>query len=148
MKKDELDGIGKIKIYKGVVHKLYADDFSLVRSRPVGTKKEDKGKVAYFYINSNGQDVCIDHGKVLPDRKEAVKQCDAAIQKNAATLINALSGRVKDPKEQHRILDAVKKDTESLYYDKNELKFDQEMPKKKLKQMIETRNNKQNKNKK
>ena len=140
MKKDELDGIGKIKIYKGLVHKIYADDFTLVRNRPVGTKKEAKGKVAYFYRNANGKDVCIDYGQILPDRKEAVKNCDAAIQQNTAILINALSGRVKDPKEAHRILDDVKKETESLYYVSDELKFDQEMPKKKLKQMMEDRN--------
>ena len=161
MKKDDnvdiladLSGIGKIRIYKGSIYKLYKDDFSLVRSRPVGITKDSRTEPAskgtkqgYFYLNSKSEYVSIDYGKVLPDRATAMKKCDELLAKNIPTLMNTLS-RVQDPKEQHRILDGVKKNTTVPYIYNEEIKFDQEMPKKKLKQMVEARNNKQNKNKK
>ena len=166
MKKDEssdiladLSGLGKVRIYVGTINKLYKDDFSLFRNKPAGITKDTRteknpklpAKQGYFYIKTKGSSteyVSIDYGRVLPNRATAMKKCDELLAKNIPTLMNALS-RVKDPKEQHRIFDAVTKDTEVPYiYSADDIKFYQEMPKKKLKSLLESRNSKQNKNKK
>lgn len=151
MKKDGLDGIGKVKIYKGTVYRVFADNFSLNKGRPVGTKNVDKGKIAYFYRTVDGNEVCIDTGidssKVFSSRNSAFNNCDAAILNNAENIKKALSNNIINPKERSRILLEVTKATESFYYSSSDLKFEQEMPKKKLKQMLEERNRKNNDNK-
>ena len=146
-----LDGMIKIKIYTGPIYKVYADDFTLVRNRPVCTKKETKvKKYANFYIDegTTGDYTNIEYGCVLPSREEAIKKCDQSVAEKKATLMSVLSGRITDPKEEHRILVSVSMDSEVLYYNKDELKYESTTTKKKLKELIKKADADRNKNKK
>ena len=150
-KRSVLDGIGNIKIYTGPIHKIYADDFTLVRGRPVCTKKDVIiQRRANFYIGdgAGGSYENIENGCVLPSREEAIKNCDQSVSTNKAKLIGVLSGKISDPKEAHRILDTVKAESESLYYIPSELKYEQDMPKKKVKEYVKKAEEARNKNKK
>ena len=150
-KRSVLDGIGNIKIYTGPIHKIYADDFTLVRNRPVFAKKDVVvQKRANYYIGdgAGGSYENIEQGCVLLSREEAIKKCDQSVASNRDKLMSVLAGRVTDPKEAHRILDMVKAESESLYYIPGELKPEQDMPKKKVKEYVKKAEEARNKNKK
>lgn len=139
--------IGSVTIYKGALKKLYADDFVLLRNRPVYRKvSEDTNKKGYFYKDKDNKNIKIDDGCILKTKEEAVKYCDEIVQKNMLKVMNALSGRVNDD-EASKILNSIKKETECIYYEPEKLEYSYDMPKKEWKKLIKQVEEK-NKNKK
>ena len=150
------DAINKIvgnsvRIYTGPIHRIYADDFELVRGRPLCVKKDvivKKHASFYLYDANNNIFENMDYGMVIPTHSEAIKHCDDVVLKNKTALTNALSGRVNDPREIRRILESIKNDSESLYYISSELVYSHDISKKDFKQLIKKREDFNNKNKK
>ena len=140
--------IGSVAIYKGALKKLYADDFVLLRNRPVYRKiSEDIGKKGYFYKSKDNKNIKVDDGCILPTKVEATKHCDDTVQKYMPSIIKALSGRVTE-EEAKKILEMVKKESECIYYEPDKLVHDYDMPKKELTKLIKKVEEKNNKNKK
>ena len=151
-----LDGLIKVKLYTGPIRKVYADNFSLVRNRPVYKMNDTKffKQHANFFIGdgAGGDYENIELGGVLPNEKEARSICDQIVSAKQATLMSVLTGRVSNPKEQHRILDEIQNESVVYYYNKDELKFEREVTKKELKELVKKaetlRERDKNKNKK
>lgn len=151
MKFNGLDGFGKIKIYTGPIHEIYVENFSLVRGKPIGNKKERiVNRTANFYIGNGagGEYENIEYGCVLPNREEAIKKCEATIDKNKLRILSVLNAQNSNPKEQHRILNEIKNEIQCAYYVKSELQYERTIQKKELKELIKLRETIINKNKK
>lgn len=138
-----------VKIYTGPIHKKYADDFELMRGRPVCKKKDVIVKRhGNFCLSEDGSDyISLEYGRVLLTYDKAMKQCDDVVKKNSSKIIGALSGRITNPKDQHRILDEVKMESESLYIIPSEIKYSHDISKKDYKQFVKKYDNKDNKKK-
>ena len=126
MKKFSLLGGGKVTIYSGPIHKVFADDFKLNKNGTIGfTKVQDKKKdvTGYFYVGEakGGELTSIDEDCVLPNRDAAFKLCTNVVNNNAPALMNALTGNI-DPKEASLLYKKVREESEVIYYDKNEVK--------------------------
>jgi hypothetical protein len=139
-----------VRIYTGPIHKIYADEFELVRGRPLCKKKDVIVKRhASFFVCDDGKNFeNLDYGIILPTHEEAIRLCDDAIIKSKTTLTNVLAGRITDPKEAHRILESVKESSTSLYYIPSELEFSHNISKKDFKQLVKKRETYGNQNKK
>ena len=147
-----IGNIGKIQLYTGPIYKVFADDFVLDKhGRPSCVKKHKiEKKNANFYIGDGkgGEYENLEYGCVLAQRGVAIEMCDDAIKVSKPTIMGAF--RKEDPKEQHRILEQVKIDSECLYYDPTSLKPSEKITKKELVKRIKLRDeiNAKNKNKK
>ena len=114
---------GKVTIYSGPIHRVCADNFVLNENGKIGFDKiVGKDTKGYFYVGDakGGEYTSIDEGCVLPNKTTAIKICTDVVIKNTPALMGALTGRI-DPKEASLIYKRVRKESEVLYYEKNEV---------------------------
>ncbi len=139
-----------VRIYRGPIHRVYADDFELVRGRPLYKKKDViVKKHASFYLcdGDNNKFQNMDYGVILPTQNEARNLCDDAVNKNKTLLINILNGRIQDPKEAQRLVDGIVEESDYLYYIPNELVYSHDISKKEFKQFVKQIEDHNNQNK-
>ena len=129
-----------VRIYEGPVHKIYADDFRIMRGRPIYKKKDviDRKNANFYMVDGKGYDFeNIEHACILNTRDEALAWCEEVIKNREQTLRSILNGQIADPKEAHRILDEIRNDSSCIYYIQSELKYSHTISKKELDKELE-----------
>lgn len=133
-----------ISIYEGPVHLVHADKFSMFRNRPVYKKIDTVAKRKGNFVKSEekeGSYESMDYGMILYTREEAYKACDDKVKENMSKIRTALLN-TSNPKEAHRLLDEVSKESSFLYYDSNELSYSHTIPYKEYKELVKIKKGK------
>lgn len=125
-----------VEIYRGPVHKIYADEFRLVKGN-FGYKKIDEitKRDAYFY--KSGYDfICLDNNEKLPNKDEAIKYCSNIVDGKKRTIIQMLADPNTTPKNLQRFLNEVMDESSCVYSDSSEIRFERKMPGKEFRELI------------
>lgn len=128
-----------VEIYVGPIHKVYAEDFKLVKDKAVYRRKDIiTKKNAYFY--KNGLDyINIEHDCVLPTQEEANDYCIRTMRVKQLKLTEVLKGLIDNPKEKRRFLEDVTRDSSCIYAAPSEIKYSHTISNSEFKELIKTR---------
>lgn len=125
-----------VEIYTGPVHKIYADEFKLVRGNFGYKKVDDIIKREAFFYKSGYDFICMDTGEKLPTEDEAIKYCGNIIDKKKLTIIQMLSDPNVSPKNLQRFLNEIVNESSCSFANNSEIKYARTMPGKEFKELI------------
>ena len=126
-----------VQIYTGPIHQMYVDGFELTSTyKTLCTKKDIIVKEgAFFYKNENGYG-CFEYNPIFEGKKKSEEACNNVIFARQESLLPILAKRISNPTEGVRILNSIKQDSVSLYFEPNELKYSHTVSYKEFKELL------------
>lgn len=113
-----------VEIYKGPIHKVYADEFKLDdNGKPVYQRKDTIIKSDAEFYKRAFDFVSIDFNCILANQEEAVDYCNGVMEKRSNNLKNLLNNSKIDAKEEHRLFNKLRQDSSCVYYMADELSY-------------------------